>query len=355
MGLLQKLGGGQGYLKAGFMGAAGSGKTFTSSVLAVGTRAHFKLLGPIGIFDTESGSEYVAKKIQKATGVEPVGLRSRSLSDLLEVAKECEQSGVSVLIVDSMTHIWRECCDSYLQAVNKVRSNNNMTALQKLEFQHWSAIKDKFGKWTEFFLNSKMHIIVCGRLGYDYEFEENESGKKELIKTGVKMKTEGEFGYEPSLLVVMEIMQQREGGKLTANISRRATILKDRFDVIDGKQFENPNFDTFKPHIDLLTPGAHAPIDTAAKTEHNVNTEGASAWDRERRQRTIVSEEIQAALVRAWPGQSAAEKKAKAELLEKHFGTGSWTKIESDTPSAKLLDGLKTLREELDKLPKEAA
>ena len=33
---------------------------------------------------------------------------------------------------------------------------------------------------------------------------DEESGKKNLEKTGIKMKAKGELGYEPSLLVLME-------------------------------------------------------------------------------------------------------------------------------------------------------
>ena len=41
-------------------------------------------------------------------------------------------------------------------------------------------------------------------LGYEYDYFEDEAGKKQLEKTDIKMKAEGEMGYEPSLLVLME-------------------------------------------------------------------------------------------------------------------------------------------------------
>src|SRR6185503_10075486 len=98
---------------------------------------------------------------------------------------------------------------------------------------------------TDFYLNSKLHIIICGRAGFDYDYEENEeTQRKELIKTGIKMKTEGEFGFEPSLLVEMEAVQNlAQGGgrgkknaapKAGVSVTRRAVVLKDRFSVIDG-------------------------------------------------------------------------------------------------------------------------
>lgn len=61
-----------------------------------------------------------------------------------------------------------------------------------------------WAQFTETFLNSKAHIILCGRAGNTSEYQEKEDGgKKELISTGTKMKAESEMGYEPSLLVEM--------------------------------------------------------------------------------------------------------------------------------------------------------
>ena len=70
-------------------------------------------------------------------------------------------------------------------------------------------------------------MIVCGRAGFEYDFQEKEdgSGRKELVKTGVKMKAESEFGYEPSLLVHME---RASDLKDLSKVHREASILKDR-------------------------------------------------------------------------------------------------------------------------------
>jgi hypothetical protein len=59
-------------------------------------------------------------------------------------------------------------------------------------------------RWAGKFLNSPLHFVIAGRAGYESDIEENEeTHKKELTKTGIKMKTEGEFGFEPSLLIQM--------------------------------------------------------------------------------------------------------------------------------------------------------
>ena len=345
MGMLQQLESEPGYLKAGFQGFAGSGKTWTAITLAIGTRRMLGLDGPIAFFDTEGGAQYIRSRIKDGTGKEPIGMRSRSFDDLMGVGKECEASGVSVLVVDSVTHIWRDLCDSYLSAVNVVRKAKNQSVRNNLEFQDWNPIKSKWAKWTDFFLNSKLHVVICGRAGYEYDKELNEeTGKKELVKTGIKMKTEGEFGFEPSLGVEMERVQNVRSDVNAPRILRRATIIKDRFGLIDGMECDNPTFDFFKPHVERLVVGGHAPIDTTLKTDVGVDPDGDNAFARERRERTILAEEIQGEFSRAWPGQTAPEKKGRMDAMEAAFGIRSWTAIEN-MPARRLRDGLAKIRE----------
>lgn len=340
MGLLRPLGQGQGYLKCGFQGFSGSGKTFTAIDLAIGVREFTGLTGPIAFFDTEGGSEYVAKKVRERTGTDLVGVRSQAFDALLDTVYEAEETGASVLIVDSVTHVWAELQRAHLAKVNENRSRRKLPRRYSLEFQDWGPVKERWSAWTSAFLNTKLHIIFCGRAGFSYDHETNEeTGKKDLVKTGTKMKAENEFGYEPSLMVEME--------RVTVNKRRlhRAVIIKDRFDVMMGKQFDNPTFATFLPHVELLRPGAHAPIDTAVRSAALVDDEGND----DRRLRTILAEEIQGELVAAFPGQSAAEKSAKATLVNDAFNTRSWTAVEGMS-AERLRGGLDFLKRRLNEM-----
>lgn len=339
MGFLNTLGSGQGYLKAGFLGFAKSGKTWTATLLAIGVRNYFGIKTPIAFFDTEGGSEYVAPLVRKHTGLDLVGCRSRALDDLIGMSKECERDGL-VLIVDSVTHVWRESCDSYLAQVNELRSRQNRAPQRRLEFQDWHPIKSKWAKWTDLYLNSRMHIAICGRAGYEFDFEDRADGSgKDLIKTGIKMKTEGEFGFEPSLLVEMERVQNMDGNKLGKGFVLRATVIGDRFDAINGESADNPTFDFFKPHVDCLKPNAHAPIDMETRSDFAIGDDG-NAYDRERKLRVILCEKIQAAMMLRWPGQTSADKQAKVQALQECFGTTSWTEVETRVAIAVLKDGL---------------
>lgn len=342
MGLLQPLGTGQGYLKAGLLGDPKSGKTWTAMLVALGLRKFFELDGEIAFFDTEGGSEYIADKVRNETGKDLLGVKAQSFADLLQVGREAEQAQVSVLIVDSITHPWRELCEAHLASINASRKAKRLPPRYKLEFQDWSILKAKWAEWTTFYLNSKLHIIVCGREGGVFEFERNEeTGKNELVKTGVKMKTEGEFGFEPSLLVRME-REQILGEH--PRLVHRATVLGDRFSVIDGQQADDPGFEFFLPHIRLLKPGAHSPINTELKSDTGVDEFGDAEWQRIRGEKTIVCEEIMGELTRLYPGQTAKEKQERLNLMEQCFGTRSWTAIEKRVTLEDLRMGLAKLR-----------
>lgn len=358
MGLLSELGNGQGFLKAGFLGFPKSGKTYTSALLAIGARYVFKHEGPIAMFDTEGGSEYVAPMVLELTGKKLLGTRSRAFDDLLKVGEECVKAGVSVLIADSMTHVWRELCAAKLNAINSWRKSKRMPERDRLEFQDWDFLKRRWGEWTDFYLNSPLHIVIAGRAGFEYDFDVNEeTGKKELVKTGVKMKTESEFGFEPSLLVEM---QREQVMKPEHRIYRTATVIGDRFSAIDGKQGEfhthrkkdgtpdhsnnlNGVLEFFYPHLELLKPGTHAPIDTAVKSRGG-DESGQDEYEKRKKERTILLEELQAELVLRWPSQTAADKTAKAAVIKKLFATGSWTKVEREVAPETLREGLQRLR-----------
>lgn len=339
--MLKPLGQGQGYLKMGLLGFAGSGKTYTAVMMAIGVREYFGLEKPIAMFDSEGGSEYVAPMVAQCTGKELLGIKSRSFDRLMETAKDAQQEA-SVLIVDSITHPWRELCDAYLKQVNAQRKANRSRPKTRLEFQDWNIVKPIWDRWTTFYLNSPLHIIICGRAGYEYDWQQNEeTDKTELRKTGVKMKTESEFGFEPSLLMQMERVQEERNHKFL--MFREATVLKDRFSVLDGKSCRNPTVKFIQPHLDLLKPGACAPIDTEVKTDCGVDENGEDGARREMRAREILCEEIAEFLRKNFTGQTEAMKVARADMIEKHLGTRSWSAVEA-THSSKLREALKAMR-----------
>jgi hypothetical protein len=149
------------HLKMGIMGKQGAGKSFTAAKTAIGLVKHLRELGvayagkPVAFFDTETGSNWLIPLFEKE-GIPFVVARKRTFAELLEAVRWAEQNA-SVLIIDSITHPWRELQESYLK--KKQRSF--------LQIDDWSVLKGPHGwqQFTDLFINSRLHIIMAGRAG----------------------------------------------------------------------------------------------------------------------------------------------------------------------------------------------
>lgn len=322
----------QAYLKMGIMGFAGDGKTYTATEIAIGLVELMRRRGlsdgdkPVMFIDTETGSDWVKPRFD-LSHVELMVAKTRSFVDLLEAVKETEAHG-SILIIDSISHFWRGLCDEYATRRGRKRG---------LEFSDWAWLKSEWGKFTDLFVNSRCHIIMCGRAGFEYDFFEGEDGKKNLEKTGIKMKAETETGYEPSILVLMEKHQSLLDDKKEKQVWRTATILKDRSTRIDGMEFVNPTFKDFMPHVDYLNlGGAHLSIDLTRDNAELFADDGTPKWQQEKRWKEIALDEVSELLAKHYPGSTQDAKKSKGDLIEQAFGTRSWERVQTlDWPTVK--------------------
>lgn len=106
-------------------------------------------------------------------------------------------------------------CESYCR--NKAKALKK--SVDRLQLNDWGYLKGEngWGKFADLYVNSPVHVILAGRAGYEFNVDEDEKGNKQLEKTGVKMTAEGEFGYEPSLLVYMG----RRASRSRANGAKR--------------------------------------------------------------------------------------------------------------------------------------
>jgi hypothetical protein len=318
------------FLKLGFEGFAGSGKTHTAAVVAIGLHRRIQSTKPIFIFDTEKSAPFLRGLFEPA-GIRVLVKQSRSMADLRETMRRAREGASDILLIDSITHLWESFLKAYQEKNKKVGG--------RLEFQDWGIIKPTWKtEFSEPFVGDPYHAIFTGRAGYEYDNEVNEETKKrEIFKVGVKMKVEGETAYEPDMLVLMERFEKvlvTEGKE----VWREATILKDRTRLIDGKTIKNPTFDDFAPAVEEL-------LRAPSNRKHIVERDAGMLFHTEEdkrvylRQKDILLEKIEGAMVKAYPGQSAAEKKAKIEVLEIGFGTTSWREVETRSVRA-LEDGL---------------
>lgn len=320
MGLLKPATNGTAHLKLGILGFEGSGKTYTAVDFAIGM-AKLTKGTKVAFFDTEKGSDFHIDRFKKA-GVQLDVVKSRSFLDLVNTIKEAETNNYSFLIIDSITHVWRELTASYLKKMNR----------KNLTMKDWGVLKAEWAQYTDLYVNSKVSIAMLGRAGYEYDVGEDEDGKQEITKSGTKMKVETETGFEPDLL--LEMYRERKSvvtkNKKEKGFVNRCLILKDRTDTMNGQMLTQPKFKDFQKIISFLNIGGeHVGVDTTRSSEQMFGKPDYSHYEAQR-QRDIALEEIDGVLLKAGlDGRSDAVKKERAYVIEQVFGTVSKTKIEN--------------------------
>lgn len=325
------------FLKLGLYGEAGTGKTFTSTLVATGLHAFIQSTLPVYFFDTETGSDFIKDKIKTATGFELQVAKTRAFADLVKGLDEIPAG--AIVIIDSISHYWTELMESY-------RKKNN---LSRLTLNHWIPIKAMWAEFTDRFVNSKLHIVLCGRSADKWEDVEDENGIKELKKVGTKMRVEGQMSYEPSLLVEMGLIQA--SSKIGGDIIHRAYVRKDRFDVINGQVFDDPGFEAFLPHVKLLNLGGeHRALDTERNSE--AMFDDPNIGEKRALNKEILCEKIANEIKKLYPGQTEKDKAERVKLMEQVFGTNSWTEISTLFKNDRLAVGLADIQARVEKKEK---
>lgn len=339
------------FAKVGILGFAGGGKTRTATEIAIGLHKAIGSTKPVGFVDTETGSDFVLP-IFRQHGIGLKVSKTRAFKDLSAAMKEGPKL-FDIMIIDSVSHFWTDIVESY-----KKRRN-----VPRLSFQDWGVIKPMWSDdFSTPFVVSPIHLIVCGRAGFEYDYFEGDDGKMELYKTGIKMKAEGEFGFEPSLLIEMERIKNPEAteayrqaktrdakAKAAKQIAadrefvRKATVLKDRADIMDGSVFFNPTYLDFAPHWEAINIGGeHRPLEPGDSTGL-FDIEGKPQWKKDRERAEILIEELKAQVDKMLPGSTTNEKQARIRLMELVFGTASAKAIDGKHPR-ELEAGLRRVR-----------
>ncbi len=349
--ILQEVSNEQARAKVGAFGRQGSGKTTTLALLAIGVSKTYHNGAPVAMMDTENGSDYL-KPIFDKEGVKLLVVKSGAFADMVPVLRQAQEKGCCAFIMDSVTHTWTELKRSYSAAMARKYNISDYD----LQFQDWDDIKGQWAAWTNAFLNSPLHCFIAGRAGNEYEYVVNDKGKRELVKGDSKMKTEGEFGYEPNLLIEMEAERRKTTKKHTGgSFVHFARVLKDRARSLNGKSFEfvdindyKPGdykkvFDVFAPHFSFLNISATQRAIGTNSSEDLFDGTGDTEYRRRNREKQIALDEILATMQLLWPGQSAADKQLRIRVMENVWGARAWSAIEAMSLE-QVQDGLELLR-----------
>ena len=165
-------------IKLALQGSAGSGKTYSSLLLAKGlTNGDFT---KVAVIDTENMSAdlYAHLGNYNVVSVESPYSPER----YIEAIELCEKAGMEVIILDSISHCW-----DYLLEVHSNMPGNS--------FANWGKITPRQNQFINKILSSDCHIISTMRVKQDYVLNQK-NGKMVPEKVGLKAIQRNDLDYE---------------------------------------------------------------------------------------------------------------------------------------------------------------
>jgi len=310
------------FIKASFGGFAGSGKTRTASEFMAGAYKHLKCKKPVLIIDNEKGSRFLVPFFENLK-IETYVKDTFELADVLQAFEILNSGEIDFLFIDSLSKVWYKYVRDY-RANNPDKKGNPKPFMT---LQDWGKIIPSWQeKFSDRFVELNGNCVFTGRGGFTYEMEENqETHKKEFVKSGVKMKMAGETPFEPDLNIWMDICQDVKNNKPI--VWREALILKDRSNQIDGKMFKNPTYKDFKPVVDYLVSVPKGEVAGKTSDENLAPSEDNSGYQ-ERDNRNLELENVKSLFIIQKFSTSTDDKALKHNILRKFFGTYNWLEIE---------------------------
>lgn len=237
-------------IRLGLSAVSGGGKTYSAILIAKGLSNGD--LSKVAIIDTENGS---ADLYAHMGNYNVLTLNAPfSPERYIDAIKTCEDAGMNVIIIDSITHEW-DGKGGCLQIQEQLGG----------KYQDWAKVTPRHQAFIDAILQSKCHMITTVRRKQDYEMTKDAGGKMKVEKAGLKEVTREGFEYE-----------------LTANIEldirHNATALKDRTGLfMDQPQFI-PSEETGKKLLEWCESGTTTTAEKVELIKTKLNMEEIPAW-----------------------------------------------------------------------------
>lgn len=164
-------------LRLALDGTSGSGKTFSSLILAKG------LGGRTAFIDSENGSGelYAEHPAFEGWSYDIVTLAAPFTPEkYVEAIKAAEAAGYEIIIIDSLTHAWAGSggvLDTHAKFTEKDKNKNSYTA--------WRNVTPSHNALIDAMLQTKCHVIATMRSKSDYVLETGSDGKQRPKKVGL--------------------------------------------------------------------------------------------------------------------------------------------------------------------------
>lgn len=193
----------QAKIKLAIQGCAGSGKTFSSLLLAKGLSNDWS---KIAVIDSENNSADLYSHLGNYNVLSLQGdFSPENYKEALEI---CERAGMEVIIIDSMSQCW----DYLLECHSNMQGNS---------FTNWGKITPRQNALVQKILQSNSHIISTLRTKQDYVLNEK-NGKLVPEKVGLKAVMRDGIDYE--FTIVFDV-----------DMKHNAIASKDRTGLFMGK------------------------------------------------------------------------------------------------------------------------
>jgi hypothetical protein len=212
--------------KIAVIGASGSGKTYSSILIAMGLGKR------IALIDTEQNSAELYSHLGDYDTL-PISA-PYSPNKLIDGIKLAESEGYDVLIIDSLSPFWSgEGGLLEIKSAVEKRGTNTWAA--------WAEVTPLYNRMLEYIINSGMHVVATMRSKTEYMVE-NTSNKLKVTKIGTAPVLRDGIEYEFTIV-------------FTLDHTHTATVSKDRTGIF-GDMIFVPSAKTGKMVKDWLESGA---------------------------------------------------------------------------------------------------
>lgn len=185
-------------------GASGSGKTMSALLLAHGLSGGD--WSRVAVIDSENHSANLYADLG-AYNVLPL-LAPFTPEKYVQAITVCEEAGMEVIILDSITHEWENLLDYH-------------GSLPGSSFTAWGKVTPRHAAFVDRMLRSSAHVIATARSKTEYALSEK-NGKQVPEKLGMKSIQRDGIDYEFSLVFELDL-------------KHHATATKDRTRLFAGK------------------------------------------------------------------------------------------------------------------------
>ena len=207
-------------IRLGLASPSGGGKTYSALLIARGLASSWD---KIAVIDTENGSADLYSQLGDYNVLSLTA--PYHPQRYIDAIHECEEAGMEVIIIDSITHEWSGvggCLEIQQNEVDKQRVKNTYTA--------WKVVTPIHQKFIDAILQSRCHIITTVRSKTDY-MQVDDNGRKSIQKVGMAQVTRDGFEYELTI-------------SLDLDENHRAVVSKDRPSLLEGHPALIPTVET---------------------------------------------------------------------------------------------------------------